>query len=215
MKMKPNHGYGWLSASAPESCDYITPLILKILSRDFSSFARGSILDIGSGNGFLCAQLAEIGYHVEGLEPDERGIEISRLNYPHIKFHNFGVDADPSNVIGENNKLFDIVISTEVIEHLYSPGQLPRLAGRVLRDDGLLIISTPYHGYLKNLALAVMNKWDYHHHPLRDGGHIKFWSCNTLTQLLHENGFEVVEFHGVGRISYLWKSMVVIAKKCR
>jgi hypothetical protein len=45
------------------------------------------------------------------------------------------------------------------------------------------------------------------------GGHIKFWSRNTLSLLLQESGFEVVAFSGVGRFPYLWKSMVLVARK--
>jgi len=75
-----------------------------------------------------------------------------------------------------------------------------------------LVISTPYHGYIKNLALSVFDKWDSHHTPLWHGGHIKFWSRKTLTQLLEDNGFKVIGFSGVGRIPYLWKSMILIAK---
>lgn len=74
------------------------------------------------------------------------------------------------------------------------------------------MISTPYHGYLKNLALSVFNKWDKHHTPLWHGGHVKFWSRKTLTQLLEANGFKVTEFHGAGRLPWLWKSMILVAK---
>jgi 2-polyprenyl-3-methyl-5-hydroxy-6-metoxy-1,4-benzoquinol methylase len=170
-------------------------------------------LDIGSGNGFLCAKLSELGYNITGLEPDKQGYGISTAQYPHLKFHNLGVEADPSILVGADKDLFDVVISTEVIEHLYLPNDLPLLAGKVLKANGFLVISTPYHGYLKNLALAIVDKWDFHHHPLVEGGHIKFWSRRTLTQLLEENNFEVRSFHGVGRIPYLWKSMILVSQK--
>ena len=74
-------------------------------------------------------------------------------------------------------------------------------------------MTTPYHGYLKNLALSIFGMWDYHHTALWHGGHIKFWSRATLTKLLNENGFDVIEFHGVGRVAYLWKSMLLVARK--
>lgn len=204
--------FWWSSPDAPESCNYIIPVILEIL--DQVSTRQSRILDIGSGNGFLCSQLSQLGYeNIMGIEPDQRGFEISKINYPHIKFHNLGADAEPSDLIDSNKGLFDIVISTEVIEHVYSPAQIPALAAKVLQVDGYLIISTPYHGYVKNLALAIANKWDFHHHPLVDGGHIKFWSINTLSRLLQTNGFEVIAFHGVGRFPFLWKSMILVSRK--
>jgi len=67
---------------------------------------------------------------------------------------------------------------------------------------------------LKNLALAATGKLDGHFTVLWDGGHIKFFSRRTLTTLLEQEGFHVVEFRGAGRWPYLWKSMVLAARRC-
>jgi 2-polyprenyl-6-hydroxyphenyl methylase/3-demethylubiquinone-9 3-methyltransferase len=63
------------------------------------------------------------------------------------------------------------------------------------------------------VALALAGKMDFHYTALWDYGHIKFWSRPTLTALLAEAGFEVQRFVGVGRAPYLWKSMILVAKK--
>ena len=73
---------------------------------------------------------------------------------------------------------------------------------------GLLVCSTPYHGYLKNVLISLANRWDRHHHTLRNLGHIKFFSVPTLTKLLTTAGFQEVQFRGAGGYPYLWKSMV-------
>ncbi len=90
---------------------------------------------------------------------------------------------------------------------------LPRFAQKVLVSGGYLIISTPYHGYLKNLAIAIANKFDSHFTALWDGGHIKFWSKQSLSKLLFEEGFDVKKFVGAGRFPYLWKSMILLGQK--
>jgi 2-polyprenyl-3-methyl-5-hydroxy-6-metoxy-1,4-benzoquinol methylase len=113
----------------------------------------------------------------------------------------------------KREQVFDAAISTEVVEHLFAPHLLPRFARETLRPAGYLIISTPYHGYVKNLVLSILDKWDFHHGPLWHGGHIKFWSRRTLSLLLEQNGFKMVEFHGVGRLPFLWKSMILVARK--
>jgi hypothetical protein len=82
-----------------------------------------------------------------------------------------------------------------------------------LRPGGRFICSTPYHGYLKNLALALCNRWDQHANPLWRGGHIKFWSRKTLSQLLTDVGFVNLRFSGAGRISYLWMTMLMAADR--
>jgi Holliday junction resolvase len=48
---------------------------------------------------------------------------------------------------------------------------------------------------------------------LWDGGHIKFWSPATLTQLLNREGYDVVRITGSGRVRWFWKSMIVVARK--
>ena len=80
-------------------------------------------------------------------------------------------------------------------------------------SPGGAIISTPYHGYLKNLALAVTGQMDAHFTALWDHGHIKFWSIPTLTQLITETGFTNIRFRRVGRIPALAKSMIAVAQK--
>jgi 2-polyprenyl-6-hydroxyphenyl methylase/3-demethylubiquinone-9 3-methyltransferase len=168
------------------------------------------IVDIGCGNGALCHELAKHKYEVVGCEPCAEILHLAQREAAGLVFHTLGVDDDPS-VIG--NESFDVAIATEVIEHLVRPFNLPRFAKQLLRPGGHLIISTPYHGYLKNLLLALTNSWDTHLSPFWDGGHIKFWSYKTLSQLLNESGFRIVRFIGAGRLPFLWKSMIVVAQK--
>jgi 2-polyprenyl-6-hydroxyphenyl methylase/3-demethylubiquinone-9 3-methyltransferase len=80
-------------------------------------------------------------------------------------------------------------------------------------DGGVAVVSTPYHGYWKNLVLALAGQTDKHYTALWDHGHIKFWSMDTLGQLLREAGFKSIEFRRVGRIPTLAKSMIAIARR--
>lgn len=199
--------YGW-EASHPQSCGYIAPEILRILAK--LNIKR--VCDLGSGNGTLVGLLCNAGYEASGIEYDKQGVEISKNNYPNAKFYHLGVDDDPSLILNTEGKVFDAVVSTEVIEHLFSPHSLPIFARKIIDKDGYLVVSTPYHGYIKNLALSVFNKWDKHHTALWHGGHVKFWSRKTLTQLLEQNGFKAVGFYGTGRLPWIWKSMIIVAK---
>jgi len=199
--------YGWGTDAEPESCGYITPQVLKLLAH----YKARRVCDLGSGNGALAGELERTGYEVAGVEYAEDGVRIARERYPGIHFYNLGVQDDPAQV-REIEGGFDAVVSTEVVEHLFSPHQLPIFARGLLKERGILIVTTPYHGYIKNLMLSIFDRWDKHHTALWHGGHIKFWSRATLTQLLQDNGFEVIAFHGVGRLPLLWKSMVLVAR---
>jgi 2-polyprenyl-6-hydroxyphenyl methylase/3-demethylubiquinone-9 3-methyltransferase len=108
---------------------------------------------------------------------------------------------------------FDIVVSTEVVEHLYAPKAYIKGCFSALKPGGRIICTTPYHGYLKNLTLSLMGKWDDHANPLWDGGHIKLWSRNTLGRLLSLGGFQNIQFTGAGRLPWLWMTMVMSGVK--
>lgn len=198
--------YGWTKDKPVCSNAYLEPAVLKICR----ALGLRSVLDLGCGKGDIANTLAHSGFNVVGCDADAEGVRIAAAAHPRVAFRHLGVYDDPSIL---DRRDFDAVISTEVIEHLYAPRALPRFAGKVLKVGGWLIITTPYHGFLKNLVLAVTDHWDRHLTPLWDGGHIKFFSRRTLTQLLEEEGFKVKMFKGVGRAPYLWKSMLLVAKK--
>jgi 2-polyprenyl-3-methyl-5-hydroxy-6-metoxy-1,4-benzoquinol methylase len=168
---------------------------------------RARVLDIGCGNGYWIGQLLQLGLTGVGIDPSAEGMSIARKTYPAARFEQTTVSEDLLQRL--NEAPFDVVVSMEVVEHVYDPRAWAHGAFRALRPGGRLICSTPYHGYLKNLVISLTDKWDEHLRPLWDGGHIKFWSRPTLTSLLEEAGFVNIQFRGTGRLPYLWKSMVL------
>lgn len=164
------------------------------------------VLDLGCGNGAFAGHLNDAGYEVTGLDHSSSGIARARRNHPRLAFAQHDL-MKPLAV--EHMRKFDAVIAIEVIEHLMLPRQLMRAAVQALRPGGVFIVTTPYHGYLKNLALAITGAMDEHWHPLRDYGHVKFFSRRTLTLLFEEFGFIEIRFRTAGRIPALAKSMIV------
>jgi 2-polyprenyl-3-methyl-5-hydroxy-6-metoxy-1,4-benzoquinol methylase len=169
------------------------------------------VLDIGCGNGFTCGEFLKRGCRVVGVDLSLSGIEIARKTYPDGCFEVLA--ADDKLLENLREPPFDIVVSTEVVEHLYSPRKYVRGCLRALKPGGRFICTTPYHGYLKNLALSIWGHWDRHADPLWDGGHIKLWSRKTLTALLTETGFQHIQFRGAGRLPFLWMTMVMSGEK--
>jgi 2-polyprenyl-3-methyl-5-hydroxy-6-metoxy-1,4-benzoquinol methylase len=211
--MLRNGHYQYSDAEAPGAHAYIRPVMLDL----FNSMSAGShspvVIDLGCGNGSL---LREFGDKTSqellfGLDGSQSGIEQARRALPGADFRVADVCGDLSDHPAYGK--CDFVFSTEVVEHLFDPVAFARNCFSFVRPGGRVIITTPYHGYLKHIAIAVCGKTDFHFHPLLVGGHIKFWSRRTLSQLLETAGLKVVGFRGVGRFSGLWKSMVLIAER--
>ena len=188
--------------------DYLLPILRELLK----VLPPGSVVaDAGCGNGSMLAALENSHWKMHGIEVSQSGLSHARTQYPQFEFH--FADLGREDCILPMTGICDVVISTEVVEHVFLPRVFAKNCWDLLKSGGILIISTPYHGYLKDLSLALTNKLDAHFTALWDYGHIKFWSKRTLTHLLEETGFEVKQFHGAGRLPYLWKSMVVVATK--
>jgi len=201
--------YTYSAANSEASHQHLYPSV----SRFLKNVSPGSVvMDAGCGNGSFIALFQDRNWQLHGSDLSTTGIEVARKTFPNINF--FLADGqtlyrDFLATVGQ----VDVVISTEVIEHLYDPRGFLRNCCDLLRPGGTIVLTTPYHGYLKNLLLAITGKMDQHFTVLWDHGHIKFWSRKTLTQALQEAGFTNIEFAGSGRIPYVWMSMVLKATK--
>ena len=205
MEDYPFHG-----SEAPHTAAYLWPRVvglLRVPSPEFGPICR--VVDVGAGNGAFAARLAELGYRVTAVEPSASGIETMRAAHPSLESVRASAYDDLSALHGS----FDAAVALEVVEHCYYPRRLASTLAALVRPGGVVIVSTPYHGYWKNLALALSGKMDAHFTALWDYGHIKFWSVATLTRLLAEAGFVDIRFQRVGRIPALAKSMIAIARR--
>lgn len=197
--------YEWYGTDPSCAHEYVAPVVLDWLRL---AGAR-RVLDLGCGNGALTARIAREGIEAVGIDASSSGIRLARQSSPGATFIQASLDV-PLDVHMHGS--FDAVIAVEVIEHLLRPRVLCARVREGLRPGGRFILTTPYHGYLKNLALAVAGGFDRHWHPGRDGGHIKFFSRATLTKLLEAERLAVTRLARVGRIPWLAKSMIVEAR---
>jgi 2-polyprenyl-3-methyl-5-hydroxy-6-metoxy-1,4-benzoquinol methylase len=205
----PISGYVWENAALNDSHNYLLPALKDILARLALPPRERRLFDLGCGNGSVANKLVRLGWEVTGVDPSQQGIAQANAHFPHIPLFVGSAYDDLAAQYGT----FPVVVSLEVVEHLYAPRQYAATLYSLLEPGGVAIVSTPYHGYLKNLALAVSGRMDQHFTALWDHGHIKFWSIKTLSLLLEEAGFRDIRFRRVGRIPPLAKSVIAIARK--
>jgi 2-polyprenyl-3-methyl-5-hydroxy-6-metoxy-1,4-benzoquinol methylase len=202
-------GYVYENGELNDSHDYLVPALLRILSSHNLPAGHRRIFELGCGNGAVAAVLANKGYQTTGVDVSLQGLEQARLRYPHLSLQQGSAYDHLAEIYGQ----FPIVVSLEVVEHLYAPRVFAKTLYDLVEPEGTAIVSTPYHGYWKNLALALTGRMDAHFTALWDHGHIKFWSIKTLTMLLAQAGFRDISFVRVGRIPVLAKSLIAVAKK--
>lgn len=199
-----------------ESCShsYLTKSIKEILT--YSGIPKtAKILDAGCGTGHIMYELYKDGYrNIWGFDTSESGIRIAKNIFKEIQdryeIHNAYVKKLP-NLFPQNE--FDLILSSEVLEHMYSPQRYLENINTWLKKGGYLILSVPFHNYLKNLGIVLLNKFDKHFDPLWEEGHIKFFSKATLRSIIEKNGFKIIKFKGSGGFFYLWKAIVVLTQK--
>ena len=137
-------------------------LVLGI--REFASQVHGRVLDVGCGNRPY-EQLFDASEYV-GLEidtPENRLTKTADVYYSGTVF-----PFEPNS--------FDSVVCNQVFEHIFEPEAFLREIGRVLKNQGRLLLTVPF-------------VWDEHEQP-RDFGR---YSSFGLRALLSRNGFEVLE----------------------
>lgn len=150
------------------------------------------LVDVGCSRGHFVAAAAKLGFQAEGVEPAP--YIAAAAQSAGIRVHQ-GL-LEEQQFPGES---FDALTLFEVVEHLREPLLLLRECRRVLKPDGVLVIST---GNSASWTVTAMGaRWDYFH-IAQDGGHISFFNPGAMRRLAANGGFTVerietarVKFH--------------------
>ncbi len=200
--------FAYTSPDPTWSNAYLWPELLRILAREAP--APHAVFELGCGNGATARLLAQRGYSVTGVDPSTSGIAIAKEHASErLQFEVGSTSHDLADRFGT----FPVVVSLEVIEHCPSARDFMRTFNSLLAPGGLGIISTPYHGYVKNLAVIALGGFDHHFNPLWEGGHLKFFTIRKLRELFGEFGFMTPEFHRVGRVPIVAKSVIAVIRR--
>ena len=146
------------------------------------------VLDLGCGDGSFTATLAPNVADVVGAEVAEAAVRRARRRHPALAFELVPLDGPLPFADGA----FDLVWSTEVIEHVADTARWLSEVRRVLAPAGRLLLTTPNHGRLR-LALGGIERYS---EPL--GDHLHLYSRRSLEQVLAEFGFAEIELRAAG-----------------
>ncbi len=164
------------------------------------------VLDLGCGAGRFVAALRDAGADPVGIELATGALERARRNVPDADLRL----AEPDGTLPLDHGSVDLVWCSEVLEHAADTLHVLTEARRVLRREGRLLVTTPYHGRVRAVAIALA-RFEEHFDPL--GGHLRFYTRASLARALDAGGFEAVRIGTMGGPPLLRASLVGRARR--
>ena len=160
----------------------------RIIIERIGSFVKpGRMLEIGCANGFFLDEARKAGWDIAGIEPSRwaRQYASDRLGikalYPTLEEANFPDES------------FDVVVMLDVIEHLEYPREMMSAIRKILKDGGILVISTPDIESFLSILLGA-KWWGINRH------HLFYFSRKTLESLFNKTGFKALSYKSHARI---------------
>ncbi len=181
----------------------------RLLDRSSPS-APLRVLDVGCGEGQMTAAIADAGYQVLGVDVAEEPLRRARSRHAELEL----LRVEPGGEWPLADASFDAAWSGETIEHVADTARWLSELRRALRSGGGLILSTPAHGPLTRLGLALSPaRFERHFDPRAD--HLRFYTRRTLARLLEDFGFEQVEVSEAGGIPGARRALLASAVRSR
>jgi len=173
---------------------------------------EGNYLDVGFGLGFHLYIAQKLGYHVYGTELDKDCIDFVQPYILTAQLYN----GDLLSAKYENNQ-FNIINICHVIEHLIDPNSYLLELNRIVKNEGLIIVSTPNIGALAYQIFRVVNFLGFKIPLIVDGlEHTVIFNQKNLRTVIQNHGFLVVDQYTESvndSFSNIWKSNLTLRKK--
>jgi 2-polyprenyl-3-methyl-5-hydroxy-6-metoxy-1,4-benzoquinol methylase len=168
------------------------------------------VLDIGCGEGYFAALMARAGAAVVAVDVAREPLRRARQAHPQLDLRL----VEPDARLPFEDSSFDAVWAGEVIEHVADTAAWLSEVRRVLRSGGMLLLSTPNHGALQLLYMALRpRRFDAHFDPRSE--HLRFYTRRTLAALLADFGFERIELRTAGGLPGVRRVLFASALRAR
>jgi SAM-dependent methyltransferase len=147
--------------------------------RHLPAMPGGRLLDVGCGSGGFLAHMAELGWRVQGVDPDPAAVAEAREAGLEVTLGTLA-DLDTEKLGGA----FDAITLSHVIEHVHDPGADLRRVRDLLHPGGLLWIATP------NLEALGLRRFGRDWLGLDPPRHLVLFTRSSLEGLVREAGLE-------------------------
>lgn len=164
---------GWIGRVNPARRAHWDFAVMKLPARP-----GGRLLDVGCGSGSFLRFARDLGWDVEGIDPDPSAVQAAKAS-------GLKVRAGDLRQLAFQEESFDAVTMSHVIEHVPDPAALLREVRRVLKPGGLVTVVTPN-------ARSLLHRWfraDWR--GLEPPRHLQLFTRPALSRMIGETGFSV------------------------
>jgi SAM-dependent methyltransferase len=145
-----------------------------------------TLLDVGCNLGFATEAGRSLGYRATGIDIDEDAVERAKVAFPECDFRPVSIDA-----LAQGGEKFDTIYCSEVIEHLVDPLDFLKNIKSVMKNHGVLFMTTPDVGhYSLPKKIGKLVEWT----TFRPPEHLLYFDRKSLGILFKKAGFHDVKF---------------------
>ena len=142
---------------------------------------KGKILDIGCGPGFFLNIAKSAGFKVFGSDISKFAAKYAKEKF---KLDVFGGELNQAKFL---TNFFDVITIYQTIEHVKNPLKFLKEVSRILKKDGLLILTTPNQDNF--IARILVEKWFGYYYL----SHLYFFNPKSVKKILKKAGFKKVK----------------------
>lgn len=175
------------TAVDPSSTNSAHAAAIRMVGRD------RRVLEVGCSVGHVTEHLVANGNEVVGIEIDPAAAEQARRYAAEV--HVADLDRTPLDELVDGP--FGVVVFGDVLEHLRDPSAALDAAGRLLADDGYVVVSIPNAAHADMRLMLLEGRWEYQEQGLLDGTHVRFFTREGLRLLLSRSGLVATEVERV------------------
>jgi 2-polyprenyl-3-methyl-5-hydroxy-6-metoxy-1,4-benzoquinol methylase len=153
--------------------------------------SAGKLLDVGCSVGTFLNVARENGWDVYGIDINAVAVRHCK-NVLGLKVKNTSLRP---GIFPDN--FFDVVIMSDLIEHVSDPIKVLTFSEKILKKGGILYIVTPNIDSL----VAKLTRWRWQ--GIKPNEHLYYFSPRTMKKALNKAGFSIVEYHSIHRVRNL------------
>jgi len=182
-------------------------LIENFNIKDKNKLFKGlNILDLGCGGGIASEPLCRLGAHLTGIDESEKLIEVAKLHAKNMKLK-INYQCNSIENLNKLKKKYDVIIALELLEHVNNVKHFCKLMTNLLREDGIIILSTINKTFLSKLFVIDMAEKILKKIPIGTHHYEKFIKPREIKNIFLSYNFHIKSIKGISLnpINNNWK----------